>query len=209
MPPAPCALVLCRSSLELETNSKRALLWGEGGWGLMSPSVHWPQHPTLRLLGRDPPRAHLRKGTKLASGSCIHESETLLGKPSPNAFLPRKAALSALSPRSLLALGPRRVWGASCSLGTGAVLVVAGARNQLKTCSLLGRRRMGHERPCVNWPQQSTFRQLGRDPARAHLRKGTKLASGSYICESETLLRKPSSAPMRVVQESSAFWFLP
>ena len=74
--------MLCRSLLELETNSKRALLQGEGGWGLKRPCVHWPQHPTLCHLRRDPARAHLRNGTKLGSGSIICESETLLGKPS-------------------------------------------------------------------------------------------------------------------------------
>ena len=68
-------------SLELETYSKRALLWGEGGWGLKTPCVHWPHHPNFRQLWQDLPRAHLRKGTKLASGSGIRESETLLGKP--------------------------------------------------------------------------------------------------------------------------------
>jgi len=51
LPPAPCALVLCRSSLELETNSKRALLWGEGGWFLKRPCVPWPKHPTLCQVG--------------------------------------------------------------------------------------------------------------------------------------------------------------
>ena len=81
---ASCSLCtgVCRSLLELETNSKRALLQGEGGWGLKRPCVHWPQHPTLWHLRRDPARDHLRKGTKLASGSCFRESETLLGKPS-------------------------------------------------------------------------------------------------------------------------------
>ena len=82
MPPAPWALVLCWWSLDLETYSKRALLWGEGGWGLKRPCVHWPHQPTFRQLGRNPHRAHVRKGTKLASGSCIHESETRFGKPS-------------------------------------------------------------------------------------------------------------------------------
>ena len=82
LPLALWDLVHCRSSLELEINSKRALLWGEGGWGLKRPCVHWPQQPTLCQAGRDPARAHLRKGTKLASGSCIRESETILGKPS-------------------------------------------------------------------------------------------------------------------------------
>ena len=82
MPPAPWAMMLCWKSLELETYSNRALLWGEGGWGLKRPCVHWPQDPTFRQLGRDPPRALLRKGTELASGSCICESETLLRNPS-------------------------------------------------------------------------------------------------------------------------------
>ena len=82
LPPAPCALVLCRSSLELATNSKGALRQGEDGWGLKRPCVHWPHHPTFCQLGRNPARTHFRKGTKLASGSCFRESATLLGKPS-------------------------------------------------------------------------------------------------------------------------------
>ena len=82
LPTAPLALVLCRSLLELETNSKRALLQGGGGWGQNMPCVQGPHHLTFLQVGRDPARAHLRKGTKLASGSFICESETLLGKPS-------------------------------------------------------------------------------------------------------------------------------
>ena len=82
LPTAPLALVLCWWSLEMETNSKCALLCGEGGWGQKRPCVHWPQQPTFCQLGRNPARAHFRKGTKLPSGSCFRESETLLGKPS-------------------------------------------------------------------------------------------------------------------------------
>ena len=82
LPTAPLALVLCWWSLEMETNSKCALLCGEGGWGQKRPCVHRPQQPTFRQLGRDPARAHLRKGTKLASGRFICETATLLGKPS-------------------------------------------------------------------------------------------------------------------------------
>ena len=82
MPNAPWALVLCWWSQELETNTKRALLCGEGGWCLKRTRVQWPHFPNFRQLGRDPPRTHLKNGTKRASGSCIHESETLLGKPS-------------------------------------------------------------------------------------------------------------------------------
>ena len=82
LPTAPLALVLCWWSLEMETNSKCALLCGEGGWGQKRPCVPWPHHLTFLQVGRDPARAHLTKGTKLASGSCFRESETLLGKPS-------------------------------------------------------------------------------------------------------------------------------
>ena len=87
LPTAPLALGLCWWSLLLETNSKCALLCGGGGWGQKRPCVHWPQLPTLCQLWRDPAKAHLRKGTKLACGSCIHESKTLLWetKLSPNA----------------------------------------------------------------------------------------------------------------------------
>ena len=81
LPTAPLALGLCWWSLLLETNSKCALLCGECGWGQKRPCVHRPQQPTFRQLGRDPARAHLRKGTKLGSGSFICKSETLLGKP--------------------------------------------------------------------------------------------------------------------------------
>ena len=139
--------MLCWWSLELETNSKRAPLCGEGGCGLKRRCVHWPKHPTFRQLGRDPPRAHLRKGTKLASASCIHEGETLLGKPSsaPMRVCSGKQRF-LVSTLALCLLSPRRFWAAFCCLGTGALLVVAGAGNQLQTCSPLGRRRMGPEK---------------------------------------------------------------
>ena len=46
----------------------------------------------------------------------------------------------------------------------------------------------------------------GREGAsKAHLRKGTKLASSSCIRESETLLGKPTSAPMRVCSGKQRF----
>ena len=81
LPTAPLALVLCWWSLEMETNSKCALLNGEGGWGQNMLCVPWPHHLNFPQVGRDPSSAHLTKGTKLASGSCVRESETLLGKP--------------------------------------------------------------------------------------------------------------------------------
>ena len=41
--------MLCWWSLDLETYSKRALLQGEGGWGLKRTSVDWPKHPEYDL----------------------------------------------------------------------------------------------------------------------------------------------------------------
>ena len=126
-------------------------------------------------------------------------------KLSPNECLLRKAALSGFSPRSVLARATRRVWAASCSLCTRALLVVAGAVTQLQTCATSGRRRMGPEKTlCALAPAPQLL--LPREgPGRAHLRKSTKLASGSCIHESETLLGKPSSAPMRVCSGKQRF----
>ena len=98
---------------------------------------------------------------------------------------------------------------ASCSLGTGALQVIARAGNQLQTCSHLGRRRMGSVKTCVHWPQQPTLCQVGREPAMSYLRKGTKLVSGSCIRESETLLGKPSSAAMRDCSGKQCFLVSP
>ena len=98
---------------------------------------------------------------------------------------------------------------ASCSLGTGALPVIARAGKKLQMCSRLGRRRMGPEKTCVHWPQPPTLCQVGREPARSHLRKGTKLASGSCTRESETLLGKPSSAAMRVCSGKQRFLLSP
>ena len=117
----------------METYSKRALLQGEGGWGLKIPCVHWTQHPTLGQLGRDPAMAHLRKGTKLASGSSNRESETLLRNRStaPMRVCSGKQRFP-VSPLYLLALGPRRFCAAYCSLGNGVLLMVSGAGNKLQ-----------------------------------------------------------------------------
>ena len=46
------------------------------------------------------------------------------------------------------------VWAASCSLLTGAVLVVAGAEKQLQTCTALWRTPVGPEKPlCAVAPE--------------------------------------------------------
>ena len=209
-PPSLCALVRCWWSPELETTSKRALLRGEGGWGLKRPCGHWPHHPTLPQLGREPLRAHLRSGTKLASGSCIHERETLLWKSSsaPMRVCSGKQYLTI----SLLGLCSPYGLGGSVLPPSLCALVICWWSPELETTSkhalLQGEGGWGLKRPCVHGPQHPTLCHLGRDPPRDHLRNGTKVASGSCIHESETLLGKPSSAPMRVAQESSAFLFL-
>ena len=199
--------MLGRGSPELETTSKRALLQGEGGWGLKRPCVHWPQHPTLRLLGRDPPRAHLRKGTKRASGSCLLERETLLGKAS-------SAPVRVCSAKQRLPVSPLGLCSPFGLGGSGlppapCALVLCWWSLDLETYSkralLQGEGGWGLKRPGVQGPHHLIFLQVGRDPARAHLRKGTKLASGSCIRESATLLGKPSSAPMRVCSGKQRF----
>ena len=121
----------------------------------------------------------------------------------------RKAALSGFSPSHLLAIGKRRVWAAFCSLSTGALQCIARLETNSKGALLQGEGGWGLKIPCVHWPHHPTFRQLGRDPARAHLRKGTKLVSGSCILESETLLGKPSSAPMCVCSGKQRFPVFP
>ena len=112
-------------------------------------------------------------------------------------------------PSPLLAIGTRMVWAASCSLCTGALLVVAGPGNLLQRCSTSGRRRMGPEYALCASRHHLTFLQVGRDPARAHLRKGTKLASGSCVRESYTLLGKTSSSPMPVCSAKQRFLISP
>ena len=162
--------------------------------------MHWPQHPTLRLLGRDPPRAHLREGTKRASGSCLLERETLLGKASsaPVRVCSAKQRLpvSPLGLCSPFGLGGSGLPPAPCApvLGRGSPELETTSKRAL----LQGEGGWGLKRSCVHCPQHHSLRQLGRDPPRAPLRNGTKLASRSCICESESLLGKPSSTPMRV-----------
>ena len=108
LPPAPWALVLCWWSLELETKSKCALRCGEGGWGKKRPCVHWHQNPTFRQIARDTPRAHLSKGTQLASGSYICESETLL-QDQPQCVFVQESSAFWFPPSLLLAIRTRRV----------------------------------------------------------------------------------------------------
>ena len=68
---------------------------------------------------------------------------------------------------------------------------------------------MGPEKALCELAPHPTLCQLGSDPARVDLGKGTKLASGSCIRESETLLGKPSSAPMRVCSGKQSFLVSP
>ena len=136
---------------------------------------------------------------KLSSGNQVQ----------PQCVFAQESSAFWFSLRCLLALGPRRIWAASCFQCTGALLVVAGAGNQLQMCSTSRRRRMGTEKAFCALALQPPFRQLGRVPPRAHLRKGIKLASGSSIRESETLLVKPSSAPMLVCSGNQRFLISP
>ena len=160
--------MLCWWSLKLETNSKHTLHQGEGRWGLKRPFVHWPQHPKLCQLWRAPTRSHFRKGTKLASGSCIRESETLLGKPS-------SAPMRVCSGKQRFLVTPL---GLCLPYGQGGsvlptapwALVLCWWSLELETNSkralLCGEGGWGLKRPCVHWPQHPTLCQVGREPAR-------------------------------------------
>ena len=147
LPPAPCALVLCWWSLELETNSKSALLCGEGGWGLKSLVCTDPRTPHSASYGGTHLGPISEKAQNKLLGAAFTKVKLSSGNQArPNACLLRKAVLSVFSPRSVLAIGPRRFCAAYCSLGTGAVLVVSGDGNQLQMCTPLRRRRMGTEK---------------------------------------------------------------
>ena len=139
--------MLCWWSLDLETYSKRALLQGGGGWGQNMPCVQGPHHLIFLQVGRDPARAHLTTGTKLASGSCLRESETLLRKPSsaPMRLCSGKQRF-LVSPLAHCSPYEQGGSGLPPNLCTGALQVIARAGNQLQTCSTLGRRRMGPEK---------------------------------------------------------------
>ena len=147
MPNAPWALVLCWWSQELESNSKRALLWGECGRGLKRPCVHWPKHPTFRQLGRDAPRAHLRKGTKLVSAAAFTRVKLSSGNQAqPQCLFAQESSTFWILHYPLLAIGTKRVWASSCSLLPGALQVIARDGNQFQTYSTSGRRQMGPEK---------------------------------------------------------------
>ena len=151
--------MLCWWSTEQETNSKRALLQGEGRWGLKRPCVQWPQHCTFRQLGRDPPRDHLRNRTKVASGSCIHERETLLWKSSsaPMRVCSGKQYLTI----SLLGLCSPYGLGGSVQPPSLCALVRCWWSPELETTSkralLRGEGGWGLKRPCGHWPQHTTL----------------------------------------------------
>ena len=55
--------------------------------------------------------------------------------------------LAYFSPRPVLTLGPRKLWAASGSVGTAALLVVSAAGNQLQTSSPSRRR--------LIWPEEA------------------------------------------------------
>ena len=128
--------------------------------------MHWPHHPTLQQLGRDPNRAHLRNGTNLASGSCIHESETLLRNASsaPMRVCSRKQRLP-VSPPAMCWLKDK---GGSVLPSAPCAPVLCWWSSELdinsKHALLQGEGGWGLIRPCVHWPQHPILRQLGREP---------------------------------------------
>ena len=146
------ALMLCRCSLELETKSKRALLLGRRRIGPEKALCALAPAPRFRQVGRDPPRAHLRKGTKRASGSCLLERETRLAKASsaPVRVCSAKQRLpvSPLGLCSPFGLGGSGLPPAPCAplLGRGSPELETTSKRAL----LQGEGGWGLKRPCVH-----------------------------------------------------------
>ena len=130
------------NQLQRCSTSGRRRMGPEKALCALAPTTH-PLPPREGPSKGPSQKRHKTSFWELHSRKCNSPRETKL---SPNACLLRKAALSGFSPRSLLALGPRRFCAAYCSLGTGAVLVVSAAGNQLQMCTPLWRRRMGPEK---------------------------------------------------------------
>ena len=127
----------------------------------------------------------------------------------PQCVFAQESSAFWFPPSQVLAIGRRSVWASCCSVYTGGLKVIAIECNQIQTCSTSGRRRMGPEKALCALAPTPQPSHLGSDPARVVLRKGTKLASGSCFHESETLLGKPSSAPMRVCSGKQRFLVSP
>ena len=141
--------------------------------------MYRPQHLILSQLGRDPLRAHLRNGTKLASGSCILEGGTLHREPTsaPMRLCPGKQHL----PFSNLALSSHFRQGGSGLPPAPCALVLCWWLAELEThskCALLrAEGRLSLKMPCVHRREQ---------PALCSL-EGTRLATFSEAAQSELL----------------------
>ncbi len=136
--------VIARDGNQLQTcsTSVRRRMGPEKAFCALGPA---PQPSPAR---EGPPAGPSQKGHKTScwelpsrKGNSPRES-----KLSPSACVLSKAALAGFAPRPVLALLPRRVWAAPCSLCSGAWPSDTGAGKQLQTCSPSGRRRMGSEK---------------------------------------------------------------
>ena len=84
LPLALWALLMFWLSPELETNSKRVLLRGEGGFAWKGLVCTGPSHLPFAISGGTPPNDLLSNVINLASGSCILRTSTVLGnQPQP------------------------------------------------------------------------------------------------------------------------------
>ena len=97
---------------------------------MKKPCWPWPLQPRLGQLGRAPPRAYLRNGTKPDSRSCILQRETVLEvKPQPQCGL-------AQDPSACLVLpwpkGPHRAKEALGCLWLRGHFCLAGGLRSLK-----------------------------------------------------------------------------
>ena len=95
---------------------------------MKKPCWPWPLQPRHGQLGRDPPRAFLRNGTKRASRSCILQRETGLGEQTSAPM--RLGSESQRLSSSQLALGPHRAKeGLGCLWLRGHCCLAGGLRS--------------------------------------------------------------------------------
>ena len=123
-----------------ETHSKHVLLHGEGRCGWKRPCLHRPQQPNLSQLGRDPARADLSNGTKLALEAAFCEPKLCSGnKPQPQCVFAQESNACLVLTWPFAPHRAKEVLGCLWLLGPAAWWVHSVARNPLQTCSPLGR----------------------------------------------------------------------
>ena len=107
---------------------------------LERPCLHRPQQPNLSQLGRDPARADLSNGTKLALEAAFCEPKLCSGnQPQPQCVFAQESNACLVLTWPFAPHRAKEVLGCLWLLGPAAWWVHSVARNPLQTCSPLGR----------------------------------------------------------------------